>query len=223
MARKRGGLAGLYDRNKGAIKALAPAALSFIPGVGIPLAAAAGAALGADKEGRRYGDLGGALKGGLSGAAIGAGTQGARALLTGGGPMRGMVPKIGGRLPAANMSVGVTPGTGGIQSAVTSTLGGGKAVGGMGGTASGLLRGIRENKDLIGMAAKGIQSALPDQGNEAALMNAETARQRLALEEDELEQQRQIREARAEMTRRLFAPYLEQYSPALRGALGQTP
>lgn len=216
MARKRGGLAGLYDRNKGAIKALAPAALSFIPGVGIPLAAAAGAALGADKEGRRYGDLGGALKGGLSGAAIGAGTQGARALLTGGGPMSGMVPKIGGRLPAANMSVGVTPGTGGIQSAVTSAIGGGQASG-MGGTVGGLLKGIRENKDLIGGAVKGIQTMLPNPANDARLMEAETGRmefeerKRRDMLQDQQDQERRRRIAE------LLTPIMQQNYPQYFG------
>ncbi len=52
MARKRGGLAGVYDRNKGIIKALAPMALGAIPGVGMPLAVLAGAALGGRKTWR---------------------------------------------------------------------------------------------------------------------------------------------------------------------------
>jgi len=66
---------------------------------------------------------------------------------------------------------------------------------------------------------KGIQMALPEQPDQAALMNAETARRRLAMEQDEMDEARRIREARSEMTRRLLAPYIEQYSPALRGYL----
>lgn len=80
MARKRGGIAGLWDRNKKAIKLLAPAALGMIPGVGIPLAAAAGAAMGGlDRPGKRgIGfDIGGGIAGGLQGAAMG--TTGAAA------------------------------------------------------------------------------------------------------------------------------------------------
>jgi hypothetical protein len=99
MAKKRGGIAGLYDKSKGFLKVAAPVGLSFIPGVGIPLAAAAGAALGADTEGRKFFDrrnIGGAIRGGLEGASLGAGTQGVRAMLTGGGPLAGTVPKIGG-------------------------------------------------------------------------------------------------------------------------------
>jgi len=99
MARKRGGIAGFYDRNKGLIQKAVPAALSFIPGAGIPLAAGAGALMrGLDRPGKAgIGfDPFAALKGGVEGAVVGAGTQGARALLTGGGPLAGTVPKIGG-------------------------------------------------------------------------------------------------------------------------------
>ena len=70
MARKRGGVAGFYDRNKGAIKTIAPIAAGFIPGVGPAIGAALGAALGGDREGKGYFsgfDVGGAVKGGLSG------------------------------------------------------------------------------------------------------------------------------------------------------------
>ena len=70
MARKRGGLAGIYDRNKKYIKTLAPIAAGFIPGVGPAIGAALGAAMGADTEGKGYFkgfDAGGAAMGGLSG------------------------------------------------------------------------------------------------------------------------------------------------------------
>ena len=70
MARKRGGLAGLYDRNKGVIKTLAPIAAGFIPGVGPALGAAIGAAIGGDREGKGYFkgfNAMDAAKGGLSG------------------------------------------------------------------------------------------------------------------------------------------------------------
>ena len=70
MARKRGGLAGIYDRNKKYIKTLAPIAAGFIPGVGPLVGAALGAAMGGDTEGKGYFkgfNAGGAVKGGLSG------------------------------------------------------------------------------------------------------------------------------------------------------------
>ena len=80
MAKKRGGVAGFYDRNKGFLKKAVPVGLSFIPGVGIPLAAAAGAAMGADTEGKGYFsgfNVGGAIKGGLEGYGLAKGTQSA--------------------------------------------------------------------------------------------------------------------------------------------------
>lgn len=93
MARKRGGLAGFYDRNKGAIKTIAPIAAGFIPGVGPLVGAALGAALGGDREGKGYFggfDVGGALKGGVSGyggAKIGQAAKGGLAkMFTGGVP-----------------------------------------------------------------------------------------------------------------------------------------
>ena len=78
MARKRGGVAGLWDRNKNVIKAVAPMAAAFIPGVNAAMAPWIGASLGAamgglDRPGKRgIGlDLKGATVGGLSGYAGG--------------------------------------------------------------------------------------------------------------------------------------------------------
>jgi hypothetical protein len=70
MARKRGGLAGIYDRNKKVIKTLAPIAAGFIPGVGPLIGAGIGAAMGGDREGKGYFkgfNTKGAALGGLSG------------------------------------------------------------------------------------------------------------------------------------------------------------
>lgn len=93
MARKRGGLAGFYDRNKGAIKTIAPIAAGFVPVIGPALGAGIGAAIGGlDREGKSgIGlDLGGALKGGISGyggAKIGQAAKGGLAkMFTGGVP-----------------------------------------------------------------------------------------------------------------------------------------
>jgi hypothetical protein len=363
MARKRGGLAGLYDRNKGVIKALAPIALGAIPGVGVPLAAVAGAAMGADREGKGYfkglasrEGLTGAALGGVSGYAGGKmgksaassiknmltaqkmksasalidqananiASQGvpgvdmpsfsSRDVFAGNLPVGGYsgdaqtyladvasrgpsAPMQLGRAPSASVrsSVGrmasrpsaampasapsvsaMAPSTGSISGMAGSApagpfgrgagfptpgaasimapppppavpissgalggmpspspvgIGGFYGIGGpldtpVGGVAQKapgrlerLFKIARENKDLIGAGVKGIQMALPDRANEAAIMNAETARQRLAMEQSEMDEARRIREARSEMTRRLLAPYIEQYSPALRGFL----
>jgi hypothetical protein len=84
MARKRGGLAGFYDRNKGAIQAVAP----FVAGaVGGPMAGAAiGAAMrGLDREGKGgIGfDFGQGIQGGISGYGAGALGAGAKNMFTG--------------------------------------------------------------------------------------------------------------------------------------------
>lgn len=106
MARKRGGLAGIWDRNKGAIKALAPIALGAIPGVGVPLAAVAGAAMGGlDRPGKGgIGlDLGGALKGGATGYL---GGQTGKALA---GGIKGML--TANQIKPVNIQPGLTPDT----------------------------------------------------------------------------------------------------------------
>jgi hypothetical protein len=127
MARKRGGLAGLYDRNKGVIKALAPIALGAIPGAGVPLAIAAGAALGADREGKGYfkglasrEGLTGAALGGLSGYAGGklgqSAAQGVRGMLT--------AQKLNSLQPMDMTSkIGITPGTVSATPPVNPTIG----------------------------------------------------------------------------------------------------
>ena len=69
--RKRGGIAGVYDRNKGYINPIAEIGLGLIPGVGPALAAAYGAATGFDREGQ--GGIGYDAKKGALGAVSGYG------------------------------------------------------------------------------------------------------------------------------------------------------
>lgn len=112
MARKRGGLAGLYDRNKGLIRTGATIGASLLGG---PLAGAAtGAAFrGLDREGKRgIGfDVGQGALGGIEGYAMGRGVEGAKGLLTG-----------AKTLPPALMKVGVT---GGPEAVITGSGGAG--------------------------------------------------------------------------------------------------
>jgi len=99
MARKRGGLAGVWDRNKGWMKSVVPAALGAIPGVGVPLAIGAGAAMrGLDRPGKRgIGlDVGQAVRGGLEGYGMGKLGQGARA-----GIGKMLAPKAAGAASSA--------------------------------------------------------------------------------------------------------------------------
>lgn len=113
MARKRGGLAGFYDRNKGAIQAVAP----FVAGaVGGPLAGAAiGAAMkGLDREGKGgIGfDLGQGIQGGISGYGAGSLGAGAKNLFTGAMARRATEKTLSSLAPTDMASkIGMTPGT----------------------------------------------------------------------------------------------------------------
>lgn len=74
MARKRGGVAGLWDRNKGWLQYVAPAVVGAIPGLGPLAAAGLGAAMGGlDRPGKGgIGvDVGGAVRGGITGYGAG--------------------------------------------------------------------------------------------------------------------------------------------------------
>jgi hypothetical protein len=156
MARKRGGLAGLYDRNKGLIRTGA----SMLAGAaGGPLAGAAvGAAMrGLDREGKRgIGfDVGQGVRGGIEGALAGKGGQMARSGIT-------------------QM---LQPGTGGFGGAMD-RLGGsiGRGVEAVG-------RYAAKNPDVTKEAVKGVFSALPDQEDALAqeefdLKREETERRR---------------------------------------------
>jgi hypothetical protein len=248
MARKRGGLAGLYDRNKGVIKALAPIALGAIPGVGMPLAVAAGAAMGADKEGKGYFknfDVGGALKGGVAGYGQGATGAGVRGLLTG-AAKSGVTAGQGFKQamqeynrPASNM-LGRLTGGGNAATAQASPMLQQNAVGQTGGffpgaggagvnplTVAGkttikkapsfLAKAgtfAKENKDLLTMAGKGVQSVLPNPESDAALMNAETARMRL----DEERRQMQLEDERRRRIAELLMPMFRQQFPQYAGS-----
>lgn len=214
MARKRGGLAGLYDRNKGLIRTGATIGASLLGG---PMAGAAtGAAFrGLDREGKRgIGlDLGGALRGGIEGYALGKGTQGVQGLLTGGGKVAAAPASQMLQQNAVGQAGGFFPGAGGAGVNPLDVAGVGKRM--VADKAPGLLSKAgtfaRENKDLIAMAGKGIQSTLPDAASDAALMNAETTRMRL----DEERRQVQVEEERRRRIAELLMPYFRQQFPTL--------
>lgn len=135
MARKRGGLAGIWDRNKGAIKALAPIALGAIPGVGVPLAAVAGAAMGGlDRPGKGgIGlDLGGALKGGATGylggqtgKALAGGIKGMLTAGRGTPDISGAMNKASSMIDEGNAQILSRPSMGGAPTNFTQTFGSG--------------------------------------------------------------------------------------------------
>lgn len=179
MARKRGGLAGIYDRNKKLIKTVAPIAAGFIPGVGPLIGAGLGAALGGDTEGKGYFkgfNTGGALKGGVSGyagAKLGQAAKGGIGnLFTGGGVSK---------LPSATS---VMPG--GLSPDVI--YGGGKMAGGV--PSAGFNAGslgklfgkegfIEQNKTVLSGLGKGVMGVREGARaeEEARLNREENARQ----------------------------------------------
>ena len=120
MARKRGGLAGFYDKNKKLIKTVAPIAAGFIPGIGPALGAALGAAMGGDTEGKGYFsgfNAGGAVKGGLSGyggAKLGQAAKGGLAKMFTASPVNKLTgaPKLGALTQTTSGAAPVMPGIG---------------------------------------------------------------------------------------------------------------
>lgn len=111
--RKRGGLAGVYDRNK---KVILPALQIGAGLLGGPAAAAAVGAVtkGFDKGGRGLGfNLGEAARGGLEGAAIGGATQlGAGAIRSGVGALRSGAGAVDALRAAGRGAMGTETGRG---------------------------------------------------------------------------------------------------------------
>jgi len=235
MARKRGGLAGLYDRNKKIIK---PVAAGLAGMLGTPaLGAAVGAAFGGlDREGKSgIGvDLGGAAKGAISGYAAGGAGQslgklagigkvgalekagqglsgGLKSMLTGGksaGAAGPLAPQ-----QAVGQGGSFFPGTGGAGVNPMDAMRGGDAGGGgisdlltgAKNKAKGLGGFVERNKGISELGVKGLLSQLPNE--ESAI-----ARQRLDLDERKFDMtEQQVEEERER--RRYVMQYLRQQYP----------
>jgi hypothetical protein len=189
MARKRGGIAGFYDRNKKIIKTVAPIAAGFIPGVGPLIGAGIGAALGGDTEGKGYFkgfNTGGALMGGASGyagAKLGQAAKGGLGKMFTGGmsPVDKLTgaPKVG-LTPTVAPSVAPSVASGGVPSSYKI----GQAIGT--GTAKGY-KFIKENEDILGKIAGGIQAT------RSADLADEQARLKLAEEGRWFDEQQKLR------------------------------
>jgi len=105
MARKRGGLAGIWDRNKQIIKPVAEIGASLLGG---PMASAAVGSLmeGLDRPGKSgIGfDVGAGLRGGVTGYSVGQGTQLAK------GGVKALMSQLGtGAAPGAGAGAGAVP------------------------------------------------------------------------------------------------------------------
>lgn len=225
MARKRGGAAGLWDRNKGWLKSVVPAALGAIPGVGVPLAVGAGAAMrGLDRPGKRgIGlDVGQAVRGGLEGYGMGKLGQGARAGI--------------GKMLAPKAATGITPGLSnaevarqlnpmlsGAPRAATGTAGGGSlaqmvapsvaasaapsaapAQAGGGNALTKTLDFATKYEKPLGMLVEGVAGGVPS-------AEVETARARNVLDERRFEEElrlQKLKEERQALLAELLMPIL---------------
>jgi hypothetical protein len=238
MARKRGGLAGLYDRNKGVIRMLAPAVVGAIPGLGPLAAAGLGAAMrGLDREGKRgIGfDLGQGIRGGLEG--YGAGLAGKSVA----GGVKGMlapktaIPKVdtatintdiarglgAGPTPSIPMPTGAITAPTTTPAATSITARAGEAAGAAAKRESGRLsratQFLEGRPKTMEAVTKGIQMALPPQESQASMMAAETARNRLAMEREQMEQERQRQMNIAEMLMPMYRQMAQRRGMALPG------
>lgn len=186
--RKRGGLAGIWDRNKNIIKPLATGIVGAIPGLGPMAAAGLGAAMGGlDRPGRGgVGlDLGGAVRGGLQGygaGRVGEMARGGASRLLGrgateaAGNVQRVASPMGGSVEVGRLAEGYTPGSAPMaRRGLARALGGeaGQAFGmggasgrlgrGLGATASRVLTFIRDNPEAAGMGLQAVSGIIGSQ------------------------------------------------------------
>lgn len=217
--RKRGGLAGIWDRNKKIIKPLAAGAAGLLPG-GAFVAPLLGAAMGGfDREGKGgVGfDLGQGAMGAATGALAGSGARGLKNLLMPGsmagagsagiapGATAGSVDPATGSM-AANMMGGQAPGAtplpgmmpaGPAPAASVGATGGGRVMDGL----SKVLGFAKDNPAAVGSALQGAGSVL------GARMEQDAVRERLEFDRDrEMEERRR----RAFMAQLLIPMYFQQ-------------
>jgi hypothetical protein len=235
MAKKRGGLAGVWDRNKGVIKTVAPIAAGFIPGVGPALGAALGAAMGGlDRPGKGgIGlDVGGAVKGGITGyggAKMGQMAKGGLGkLFTAGADQAGGIgpldkltgaPKVG-LTQGAPTSYGNTgmfdkvplpsqaPSTGMFAGATSAPVaGGGGGGGGMMDAAKKAGSFLDRNQKPIGMAADKILNVMGQSAaGQAAEEQQKLARDKFAYEQEQDKMAQEKRRRLAQLTGQMFMP-----------------
>ena len=190
--RKRGGLAGILDRNKQIIKPVVSGALGLVPGIGMGLAAGAGALMsGLDREGK--GGIGFDAKQGVSGALQGAAAGGAARFGKGllGRGAQGAAPLADGMQASATQAARVADP---VRGGMVSIGGGGGAAPSMGAGAAvpagqtmggrGLMRGLNrvgqfvdKNATATGMGLQALSGILGSQ-SERRLREREEAEER---------------------------------------------
>ena len=207
-SKKRGGVAGMYDRNKKLVSGAAT-------GVGYLLGGSAGAAgtraliQGLDRPGKAgIGiDYGRALKGGLEGYAAGKGVDVARSLAA------KAAPKLGEIFGAKSAPPAATPAPGGEEMIPKSAIpgGGGDTAPAKKNLLSSILGFARENPAIIAGAASGLSGVIGDR------YQAEAAQRRLDLDEEMYRQEQERKNRLAQLLMPFFRQQLEQYSPQQQG------
>lgn len=220
--RRRGGLAGIWDRNKNVITPAVSGALGLVPGIGIGLGAAAGGLMrGLDREGK--GGVGfdagqgakGALEGGLSAWTA----RGVRGLLApdGSDAAQGALQRARQARPTtsigATQSAGVgfggapvgevnfaasnIPSAAASASSVASPM---AAQAGRGRGLSGVLNFAKQNPEAVGA---GLQAGSAILGSQA---ERRMANERIRLERERYEEERRRRETIAALLLPQFSP-----------------
>lgn len=219
--RKRGGIAGLYDRNKAVVQAAVPTlAGMLIPGGAIAGAVAGGLARGLDRPGKSgIGlDLGQAAQGALTGAALGSAGKylgGKMGIGPGAVPAPAAAAPAGTPAPTAGNMPGPAPGetmrtvgygqdigTAGAGTGVV-TSGGTQQPGRMGK----LLAGFRENAPLIQATATPLAAVIGgsmEQGVEA---------RKLQLQEDQIRREQEARDRLAQLLMPMFQSQMGSVKP----------
>lgn len=209
--RKRGGLAGLWDRNKGVIKPIVTGALGAIGGpLGVGLATGAGALMGGlDRPGKRgIGfDVGGAASGGAAGYAAGSagrylgGKVGIKPMLgKGAASTAAPVAKLSSpdmldAVPQATKpftSVGAPP--------VPQARGLGSALRGVGSF-------VKQNPEAVGMGLQGAGAVMGAQAERSI------ADERLRLERERDEEERRRRGLTASLLLPMYQQQMQRFQP----------
>lgn len=239
MAKKRGGLAGFYDRNKKIIK---PVAAGLAGMLGTPaLGAAVGAAFGGlDREGKKgIGvDLGGAVKGGLSGYAAGqlGGMAGKAAGIgkvgaleqAGKGLSGGLKNLLTGSKSAASGSEALQRGTASMNKGLSMLDGAGAAsaapasmgTGGGSSSISNLLSGagkaaskvggfVEKNKAISELGVKGLLSQLPSEESAINRQRLDLDERKFAMTEQQMEEERERRMFVNQYLRRQYPQFFQ--------------
>ena len=238
MAKKRGGLAGFYDKNKKIIK---PVAAGLAGMLGTPaLGAAVGAAFGGlDREGKSgvKVDLGGAVKGGITGYAAGGAGQslgrmagigkvgaleqagkglsgGLKNLLTGGKSAAPGAEALQRGTASMNKGLSMLDGAGAASAAPASVgTGGGSSISnllsGAGKAASKVGGYVEKNKAISELGVKGLLSQLPSEESAIARQRLDLDERKFDMTEQQMEEERERRMFVNQYLRRQYPQYFQ--------------